>query len=55
MKTVFLLPTQWGGAPKGRRGADVVLVTETTSVPHPAFGHLPRKRGREDKSRRTTP
>jgi len=44
---VFFLPTQWGGAPKGRRGPHEIFVTETTSAPHPAFGHLPRKRGRE--------
>jgi len=43
---VIFLPTQWGGAPKGRRGANVVSVMKTTSVPHPAFGHLPRKRRR---------
>ena len=36
-----ILPTQWGGAPKGRRGANVVYVTETTWGPPPAFGHLP--------------
>jgi len=35
------LPTQWGGAPKGRRGAHVIFITETTSAPPPAFGHLP--------------
>ena len=48
IRHVILLPTLWGGALKGRRGSDVILVTETTSDPHPAFGHLPRKRGRSE-------
>ena len=38
---MIFLPTPWGGAPKGLRGADVVSVTKTTPHPPPAFGHLP--------------